>query len=457
MVATPIRALIGTRIARSPGSRLSATYTPSRSSSGMMADLPPLKAHIYIDGTWLYYSLVVGRGSASNRGDPMVSKFGENWQSLNAINYDKLPQIISQNIKQQLATKLGQNREVEIVRTSAFTSMRADTPKAGLRMKMTEAFYAANYDVHRLVTRNRQEKCVDIMLAVEMLSMATVPEAYDIAVVVTGDKDFMPAMRKTREKGKRVAICSMRNSCNLDLSNPESRIRDFDNIWIEDYLGELIESKKLKYNVNDGNEDDVTQQLVQHAVDMLRETSDMTSGSRDIGRYFAARSVYMPDRSNGEIKPFPALAVCKELYIRMSRFFDEHTDKFNVEYGPTADSTGFGSNRDAAQAAREFQVTLRADYLEGSSGSGSGGGDDGGGTDVEEDGVLDSLYDENEEDDALDYLGGLDEALSDLDQPASSSSPTLSTLKLAELKELCKEQGLPSSGTKAVLVDRLRG
>ena len=385
----------------------------------------------------------------------MVSKFGENWQSLNAINYDKLPQIISQNIKQQLATKLGQNREVEIVRTSAFTSMRADTPKAGLRMKMTEAFYAANYDVHRLVTRNRQEKCVDIMLAVEMLSMATVPEAYDIAVVVTGDKDFMPAMRKTREKGKRVAICSMRNSCNLDLSNPESRIRDFDNIWIEDYLGELIETKKLKYNVDDGNEDDVTQQLVQHAVDMLRETPGMTSGSRDIGRYFAGRSVYMPDRSSGEIKPFPALAVCKELYIRMSRFFDEHTDKFNVKYGPTADNSGFGSNRDAAQAAREFHVTLRADYL---SGSGSGSGSDGSsGMDVEEDSELDSLYDEIEEDDALDYLGGLDEALSDLDQPASSSfSPLLSTLKVAELRELCKEQGLPSSGTKAVLVDRLR-
>ena len=98
-------------------------------------------------------------------------------------------------------------------------------------------------------------------------------------------------------------------------------------------------------------------------------------------------------------------------------------------------------------------MTLRADYL-----SGSGSGSDGSsGMDVEEDSELDSLYDEIEEDDALDYLGGLDEALSDLDQPASSSfSPLLSTLKVAELRELCKEQGLPSSGTKAVLVDRLR-
>lgn len=439
--ALPINALMGTRIALSRSSRLSAhTYAPTRAISGI-TDLPPLKAHIYIDGTWLYYSLVVGRGSASGRGDPMVARFGENWQSLNTINYDKLPQIISSAIKKQLANKLGQNREVEIVRTSAFTSMRADTPKAGLRMKMTEAFYAANYDVHRLVTRNRQEKCVDIMLAVEMLSMATVPEAYDIAVVVTGDKDFMPAMRKTREKGKRVAIASMRNSCNLDLSNPESRIRDFDNIWLEDYLGELIESKKLKYTVNDDNGDDVTQQLVQHAVDMLEVTPGRTSGSRDIGRYFAAKSVYMPDRLTGESKPFQALAVCKELYIRMSRFFDDHTDKFDVEYGPSADSS---SNREVSQAAREFQVTLREDYLVRAREVGSGGGD----TDVE----MGSLADEE---DALDYLGGLDEALSELDQ--SPSPLDLATLKLAELRDMCKAEGLPSSGTKAVLVERLRG
>ena len=31
--------------------------------------------------------------------------------------------------------------------------------------------------------------------------MATVPDAYDVAVIITGDKDFMPAMQKTRLTG----------------------------------------------------------------------------------------------------------------------------------------------------------------------------------------------------------------------------------------------------------------
>ena len=72
----------------------------------------------------------------------------------------------------------------------------------------------------------------------------------------------------------------------------------------------------------------------------------------------------MPDRNTGALKPFQALAVCKELYIRMSRFFDDHTDKFDVEYGISGDVNSNGSSeyRDAAQAAREFRVTLRTDY-----------------------------------------------------------------------------------------------
>ena len=92
----------------------------------------------------------------------------------------------------------------------------------------------------RFETKMHQEKCVDISLAVEMLYMATVPNAYDIAVIVTGDMDFMPALEKTRLLGKRTAICSFRNSINQDMLAPEARIRDFDVIWLDEYLDQLI-------------------------------------------------------------------------------------------------------------------------------------------------------------------------------------------------------------------------
>jgi uncharacterized LabA/DUF88 family protein len=85
-----------------------------------------------------------------------------------------------------------------------------------------------------------EEKCVDISLAVEMLYMATVPGAYDVAVLVTGDKDFIPVLEKTRLLGKRVAIASVRSSASVDLVQPEARLRDFDVIWLDDYIDELV-------------------------------------------------------------------------------------------------------------------------------------------------------------------------------------------------------------------------
>jgi hypothetical protein len=42
-------------------------------------------------------------------------------------------------------------------------------------------------------------------------------------VLLTGDKDFMPVMTRTRQKGKRVALATMRANCNRDLLQPQVR------------------------------------------------------------------------------------------------------------------------------------------------------------------------------------------------------------------------------------------
>eukprot|EP01036_Dinobryon_divergens_P023786 gene23786-32172_t len=129
---------------------------------------------------------------------------------------------------------------VEIVRTSVFTSMRPDTIVGCPREIMIDGFYEANFDVHKFVTKYMTEKCVDIALASEMLYLTTVPDAYDIGIIITGDKDFIPALEKVRLRAKRVAICSVRYNCNKDLANAESRIRDFDMIWLDDFVNSLI-------------------------------------------------------------------------------------------------------------------------------------------------------------------------------------------------------------------------
>eukprot|EP00981_Chlorochromonas_danica_P009297 scaffold2602_cov177-Ochromonas_danica.AAC.18 len=182
----------------------------------------PLKVMVFVDGTWLYYSLVAGRGN--EKGDPLRRKLGANWQSRYSIEWAKFPKLIADNLSSQLHRVGALRPDVEISRTTVFTSLRADTSIMDPREMMLSQFHRANFDVHRFLTKNTQEKCVDISLAVEMLYLSTVNDAFDIAVLVSGDKDFVPVLEKTRMLAKRVAICSMRGSCNNDLCNNENTI-----------------------------------------------------------------------------------------------------------------------------------------------------------------------------------------------------------------------------------------
>jgi putative protein kinase ArgK-like GTPase of G3E family len=51
-------------------------------------------------------------------------------------------------------------------------------------MRMFRDMANANYDVYMMETVGQGEKCVDIQLAVEMLHYATVPNAYDVAILL---------------------------------------------------------------------------------------------------------------------------------------------------------------------------------------------------------------------------------------------------------------------------------
>ena len=102
-------------------------------------------------------------------------------------------------------------RPMEIVRASVFTSYKKTTDPNSFRVKMYNEMANANYDLHMLESvGNGPEKCVDISLAVEMLHYATVPNAYDVAILLSGDKDFIPALVRTRQKGRKVGIKSSR-------------------------------------------------------------------------------------------------------------------------------------------------------------------------------------------------------------------------------------------------------
>lgn len=83
---------------------------------------------------------------------------------------------------------------------------------------------------------NVTEKGVDIALAVDMLSLGF-QNAYDVAILVSGDADFIRAIEVVKYLGKRVEVAMFRNNLSSDLK------RKADKSILLDEIADKIEKK----------------------------------------------------------------------------------------------------------------------------------------------------------------------------------------------------------------------
>jgi hypothetical protein len=312
---------------------------------------------------------------------------------------------------------------------------------------------------------------VDISLAVDMMHYATIEDGYDVGVLVTGDKDFMPAMSRVRQKGKRMVLTTMRNSCNRDLldrsthgrtspspqpitsppllaaphlggigypdsapalrretpTRPTSVARlqalttraatvyDFDPIFIDDspFLDRLIMPRppgQMPFGRSSPVEvDEEAQFALQEIVVECLEKREGVQTLRDVGRYLQASKV-------GDAN---ALEMVKDLYMNLRSFIRQ--------VGPEVMQVR-GANLHLVTNGVLAEGRIGRD--EGRYGVG-GGFSRGGG-----DGRMRQ-----------------DEGVSKISTYVHPS--VVGDLKLAQLKELLKEHGRPVSGNKAELVARL--
>ena len=104
----------------------------------------------------------------------------------NSLNPNEPPTLLPLPTPPQTpqTTITAQQRPVEVVRASVFTSTKKSTDPNSFRVQMYKDMANSNYDVHMMETVGKGEKCVDIQLAVEMLHYATVPNSYDIAILL---------------------------------------------------------------------------------------------------------------------------------------------------------------------------------------------------------------------------------------------------------------------------------
>ena len=321
---------------------------------------------------------------------------------------------------------------------------------------MIEDWYRSNFEVHLLKTpppvnntTRAQEKCVDIMIAVDMLYMATVPEAYDVAVIITGDKDFIPALQKTRLKAKRVAVASVRNSCNKDLTRQDLHIRDFDLIWLEDHLDKLTAERPPAFALSAATE----KKLVDLVSTCMSSAEDHKLSSRLLGRFLQAHK--LEEESNPGVLQ-DALTLLKRGHGNMRAFLDRYSHSFKLILMPGEYEYHIqqvDGNADAAATDNEDEDDGEDAYPTGAvfdDGLFSSGITDAGTDPVE---VREDGYDfevEGDEEDEAEMAGGSD-------AEADSLRAEFLKLTVADIKkDLEQRDAKPKRGAnKAELVDQL--
>jgi NYN domain len=212
-------------------------------------------ARLFIDGTWLYYGLY----ERETEFCPMARRFGRDWVLRYTVDWARIPGIVEKAMFGEggggdggdssgsgtASTSYGDDNDndrpssssrVEIVSSTVFTSYRPETSPSSFRYKMFDGLKRAGYDVHMMETLGEAEKCVDIALAVELLHADC-----DVAILLTGDKDFLPAMARTRSPTRKLGLVTMRRSCNRALyEDPVGVILDYNVVWLDDYIDQFV-------------------------------------------------------------------------------------------------------------------------------------------------------------------------------------------------------------------------
>eukprot|EP00985_Skeletonema_marinoi_P020687 scaffold12364_cov113-Skeletonema_marinoi.AAC.4 len=413
-------------------------------------NVAPLKANLFIDGTWLYYSLNTRNPDRC----PIIKKFGKGWQNNYKVDWLALPKLICSQMEKQRYSKTSftkSERPIEIARIMVFTSAKRETDPNSIRMRMFRDMANANYDVHMMETVGQGEKCVDIQLAVEMLHYATVPNAYDVAILLSGDKDFVPALVRTRQKGKQLCISSMRAGCNRVLYE-SPHIRDYDVVWLESCLDELIvpiPAEERSRRDRAGYASVFTMMRVLRDFVEALPNNEWVS-SRDIGTYL--KSIQIADsnmleelkQSHGGLRTFLMERACNLFDVqfpdeRVTRTPGDHS--FFVRVKGDSDETLINEFKRTQFFTKEEKIFLE-EYKKDKY-------------------ILDDSYQHT----ATSLLemkhhpnkDGRQEADIDADlvDGASANALDYSQLTVAKLKEICREKGLPVSGKKGDLIQRL--
>ncbi len=208
----------------------------------------------------------------------------------------------------------------------------------------------------------------------------------------------------------------MRNCCSRDLVDPSAHVRDFEPIWLDDYLDYLIvPNQKLAPDL--GLPHVSASELLDMVTGFL-EGRGGTASSRDIGRFLQAQRV------NGR----DVLSQVKQRHAGLRAFFQTFSDEFEM-YTPEGMEDPEFMVRLAESDADDEKQEARLMSYKGIRAEGEAAEEE------EADGAADGM------------VAG---------SAASARWREAQRLSLVDLRPLLRQEGLPVTGRKAELLERLR-
>lgn len=173
---------------------------------------------VFIDGSWLWHSMMSLNLKESGR----------------KLDIGNLPLILTAEVSsiQQQALLLNGTIFTSSVPVNVDPADQNLVAKRFSFLDLLKKKYRFTMDLYEIDFKGRRlrksdrnptdvwhpkEKCVDISMASNFFFYH---QSYDIAIAVTGDKDFLPALRRLRLLGKDVIIATFEASCSQKLHCP---------------------------------------------------------------------------------------------------------------------------------------------------------------------------------------------------------------------------------------------
>jgi uncharacterized LabA/DUF88 family protein len=99
----------------------------------------------------------------------------------------------------------------------------------------------------------KEQKEVDVAMACEMVVHA-LRDSYDIAIVVSGDQDFVPAIQHVQAAGKRVEVAAFGVSIGKALMKAADRFHDLDKVPLLSMFNPIEDQTEIEPLQNSSSE-----------------------------------------------------------------------------------------------------------------------------------------------------------------------------------------------------------